>query len=208
MKLIFFGAPGAGKGTIAKQLKENSALPHISTGDIFRKAIKEQTKLGKMVSSILEQGKLVPDELTISLVEERVKQPDCKNGYILDGFPRTLVQAEEWSKIEEIDAAIYFDITDQEVIRRLGGRRTCPSCQAIFHIDLHKPQKENICDKCGSELIIRPDDTETAIQTRLSVYHSQTEPLLNYYLQKNKTISIDASKSPEDVFKELKNKLP
>ncbi|MBQ1998259.1 MAG: adenylate kinase [Spirochaetota bacterium] len=207
MKLIFFGAPGAGKGTIAKQLKESAGIPHISTGDIFRANIKNQTELGKKVKAILDAGELVPDELTISLVENRVKEDDCKNGYILDGFPRTMVQAEAWSKIEEADAAIYFDIEDAEVVRRLGGRRTCPTCQAIFHVETNKPKVDGVCDLCGAELIIRADDATEAIENRLKVYHSQTEPLLDYYTKLGKVISVDATGTPEGVFNELQSKL-
>lgn len=207
MKLIFFGAPGAGKGTIAKMLKDNGGLPHISTGDIFRKAIKEKTPLGLKVTSILDKGDLVPDELTICLVEERVKEADCANGYILDGFPRTLVQAEAWAKIDTVDAAIYFDITDKEVVRRLGGRRTCPSCQSIFHVEFNKPKNDGICDKCGEKLVIRPDDAKEAITRRLDVYHSQTEPLLKFYTDMKKVVTIDAALSPDEVFKQLQTKL-
>lgn len=207
MKLIFLGAPGAGKGTIAKILKDNVDIPQISTGDIFRKAIKDKTPLGLQVTSILEKGELVPDELTISLVKERVKDKDCANGYILDGFPRTIAQAEAWESFDPADAAVYFDISDDEVKRRLSGRRTCPNCQAIFHIENNKPKKEGICDKCGTALIIRSDDAVEAVKNRLDVYHAQTKPVHDYYLKKNKVLSVDATKSPKEVYDELKSKL-
>lgn len=207
MKLIFFGAPGAGKGTIARMLKDDKNIVHISTGDIFRAAIKNKTELGLKVTSILEKGELVPDEVTISLVAERVKEPDCESGYILDGFPRTIVQAEAWSSKDDVDAAVYFDITDEEVIRRLSGRRTCPGCGAIFHIEFNKSKKEGICDACNTELVIRPDDAIEAIKNRLDVYHSQTEPLLDYYTKAGKVVKVDAIKTPDNVFTDIINKV-
>ena len=205
MNLIFFGAPGAGKGTIASMLKEREGIVHISTGDIFRKNIKDKTPLGIKVSTILERGELVPDDLTISLVADRVNEDDCKSGYILDGFPRTLIQAEEWSAQAEVDAAVYFEIDDEEVIRRLSGRRTCSQCSAIYHIEFNKSQKEGICDSCGGDLIIRPDDKVEAIHHRLEVYHTQTKPLLMYYTKFDKIINIDATKKPEEVYQAILN---
>ena len=207
MKLILLGAPGAGKGTQAKVISETYHIPAISTGDMIRAAVREQTELGKRVQSLIEAGALVDDDTVVALVKERVAAEDCKNGYILDGFPRTMVQAEAWSKIEEADAAIYFDIEDAEVVRRLGGRRTCPACQAIFHVETNKPKTEGVCDACGAELIIRPDDATEAIQNRLKVYHSQTEPLLDYYTKLGKVVSVDATGTPEGVFNELQSKL-
>ncbi|HBD93729.1 MAG: adenylate kinase [Spirochaetes bacterium GWF1_31_7] len=207
MNLIFFGAPGAGKGTIAKMLKDRENLVHISTGDIFRTAIKNKTELGLKVTSILDKGELVPDELTISLVSERVKEPDCKSGYILDGFPRTLVQAEAWSKEATIDAAVYFDISDDEVVRRLCGRRTCPNCHSIFHVEFNKPKKDGICDVCNSELIIRPDDSNESINNRLKVYHTQTEPLVEYFTKLQKVIVINAVQNSEKVYSDIAGKI-
>jgi adenylate kinase len=206
MKLVFFGAPGAGKGTIAKILNQEYGIPQISTGDLFRANIKNKTELGKKVSEILDKGGLVPDEVTIAMVEQRVKDADCKNGYILDGFPRTLVQAEAWEKIAKIDKAIYFDISDEEVKTRLGGRRVCPKCGAIYHIVNNKPKKDNTCNADGETLIIRPDDSVTAISNRLDVYHKQTEPLLAYYKKLGKEITVNASLKPEAVASELKKK--
>jgi adenylate kinase len=206
MKLVFFGAPGAGKGTLAKKLKDLYQIPQISTGDLFRENIKNQTELGKKVSSILSSGGLVPDEVTIEMVKERIKNPDCAKGYILDGFPRTMVQAESWEKIAPIDKAIYFDITDEEVKSRLGGRRTCPSCQAIYHLEYNPPKKEGICDKDGEKLIIRADDQIEAIENRLKVYHEQTEPLMGFYKKIGKMESVDCSKGSDKVFIEFKSK--
>ena len=207
MKIVFFGAPGAGKGTIAKKFNEDIGIPQISTGDLFRAAIKNKTELGQKVSSILEKGELVPDSLTIDIVKERVSQPDCKNGYILDGFPRTMVQAESWEKSAPIDKAIYFDISDNEVKKRLGGRRVCQKCGAIYHVSFNPPKKADICDTDSEPLFIRPDDKEDAIMNRLSVYHKQTEPLLDYYTKIGKVISVDAKLSPEEVYLQIKNKI-
>ena len=207
MKLVFFGAPGAGKGTISKKLNEEYGLPQISTGDLFRENIKNRTELGLKVSSILEKGELVPDQLTISIVEMRTKNNDCKNGYILDGFPRTIIQAENWEKISPIDKAIYFDITDKEVMDRLSGRRVCPKCGQIYHILFNKPKKDGKCDNDDETLYIRPDDKEEAINNRLNVYHKQTQPLIEYYTNINKIVKINAVNSFEDVYSEIKSKL-
>jgi adenylate kinase len=207
MKLVFFGAPGAGKGTIAKILNQKFGMPQISTGDLFRENIKNKTELGLKVSSILASGGLVPDEVTIELVRDRIKAADCKNGYILDGFPRTLVQAESWEKIAPIDKAIYFDISDEEVKTRLGGRRVCQKCGAIYHVKNNKPKKDGICDNDGEKLLIRPDDAVEAIANRLDVYHKQTEPLLAYYKKIGKEITIDASVSPDKSVAQIKAKV-
>ena len=178
MKLVLFGAPGAGKGTVAKIMIKDFNIPQISTGDLFRKAIKDQTSLGKKVSSILASGGLVPDELTIDIVKERTSEADCKNGFILDGFPRTMVQAQAWEKANPIDKAIYFDISDEEVKKRLCGRRVCSKCGEIYNVNFNQPKYEGVCDKDGEKLVIRSDDQEDAINNRLEVYHSQTKPLL------------------------------
>ncbi|MBN2351420.1 MAG: nucleoside monophosphate kinase [Spirochaetales bacterium] len=207
MKLVFFGAPGAGKGTIAKILFDEKKIVHISTGDLFREAIKNMTELGQKVSSILEKGELVPDELTIALVEERTKKPDCAKGYILDGFPRTMVQAERWEEIDPIDTAVYFDIDDELVRKRLSGRRMCPKCGAIYNIFFSQPKKEGLCDNDGETLFIRKDDGLETINNRLSVYHGQTEPLLGFYKNLNKEIAIDASVSADESYKQIKGKL-
>ena len=203
-KLVFFGAPGAGKGTIAKIIEDKLGLLQISTGDLFRQAIKDQTELGKKVSSILAAGDLVPDELTIAIVEERVKKDDCKNGYILDGFPRTMIQAKEWEKIAPVDKAVYFDVSDELVKKRLGGRRLCQKCGKIYNIHFMQPKVDGICDVDGGELITRPDDQEDAIANRLDVYHKQTAPLMDFYKEIGKMVTIDASVSPEDSFSQFR----
>ena len=207
MKLVFFGAPGAGKGTIAKMLFDEKKIVHISTGDLFREAIKNKTELGLKVSSILEKGELVPDELTIALVEERTKKPDCAHGYILDGFPRTMVQAESWEKIDRIDTAVYFDIDDELVRKRLSGRRMCPKCGAIYNVFFSQPKQEGLCDIDGETLFTRKDDGLETINNRLSVYHSQTEPLLGFYKELKKEVTIDASVSAEESYRQIKEKL-
>ena len=206
-KLVFFGAPGAGKGTLSKILVKELNIQQISTGDLFRKAIQDKTELGLKVSSILEKGDLVPDELTIALVEERVNQGDCNNGYILDGFPRTMVQAEEWEKIDPVDNAIYFEIDDELVKKRLSGRRLCPKCGAIYNIYFGKPKVDGKCDIDGEDLITRKDDQENAVKNRLDVYYEQTAPLLDYYKGLNKVITIDASVNPEITFNQIKKEL-
>jgi adenylate kinase len=209
MKLVFFGAPGAGKGTVAANVTKEWDIPQLSTGDLFRAAIKNKTELGKKVTAILDAGDLVPDEVTVGVVQERVKQDDCNNGYILDGFPRTIPQAEAWEKIDPIDTAIYFDISDEEVISRLGGRRVCTECGAIFNINFEpkRPKKEGICDLCGGDLMTRPDDQADAIKNRLEVYHSQTKPLLELYTKLGKCVTVDSSISPGNTFNQIKEKL-
>ncbi|MBN2546803.1 MAG: adenylate kinase [Spirochaetes bacterium] len=203
MKLVFFGAPGAGKGTIAKIVYDKNKIVQISTGDLFRNAIKNQTELGKKVSAILERGDLVPDELTIEIVKERIKEKDCNKGYILDGFPRTMIQAESWEKIDPIDRAVYFDISDEVVKRRLGGRRICPKCGAIFNIYTNKPKNEGICDNDGESLIIRKDDQEEAIENRLFIYHEQTKPLISYYKKLDKLVTIDSSVDADTSYQQI-----
>ena len=202
MKLIFLGPPGAGKGTIASRLCSNLDIPHISTGDLFRKAIKDQTELGKKVQAIIEAGDLVPDDLTVALVKERLENPDVEKGWVLDGFPRTIQQADALSGFSSADAVINFTISDEQVIKRLAGRRLCKNCGAGYHIDTVKPEKEGICDKCGGELIIRPDDAPEAIKNRLSVYYKSTEPLIDYYRKKDLIHDIDGSGDVETVVKD------
>ncbi len=204
MKLIFLGPPGAGKGTIASRICEEFEIPHISTGDLFRKAIKEQTDLGKKVQAIIESGDLVPDSLTVELVKERLDKQDVEKGYILDGFPRTIVQADALSEFSSVDAVINFTITDEQVIKRLAGRRLCKACGAGYHVDTIKPKKEGICDKCGGELIIRPDDAPEAIKNRLSVYYKSTEPLIDYYSNKNLIKDVDGSGAVDKVIKDTR----
>jgi adenylate kinase len=197
MKLIFLGAPGAGKGTLAGTLSRKLEIPQISTGDIFREAVKNGTDLGRQVKDIMERGELVPDELTVELVRERLSRADTRGGYILDGFPRTVPQADALADLQAIDGVINFQIPDEVVIRRLSGRRVCRSCGAIYHVENMPPRKENVCDSCGAELYTRDDDKIEAIRKRLEVYRRQTEPLIAYYRERGLLHDIDSSESVE-----------
>lgn len=203
MNLIFLGSPGAGKGTLAAFISEKYGIPQISTGDIFREAVKNRTELGLKVKSIMEKGELVPDELTVDLVKDRLARADAQSGYILDGFPRTIPQADSLNTFQQIDAAINFEISDEIVIRRLSGRRVCRSCGAIYHIENMPPEVEEKCDTCGGELYIRDDDSIDAIKKRLKVYKQQTEPLIHYYKKKNLLKDIDSSTSVEVSSKQI-----
>ena len=208
MKIIMLGAPGAGKGTQAKQIADKYQIPHISTGDIFRANIKEGTELGKKAKTYMDQGQLVPDELTVDLVIDRIQKDDCKNGYILDGFPRTIPQAEALDKAlaelgDGLDYALDVEVPDENIISRMSGRRACVGCGATYHI-VHAPAKtENICDTCGGELILRDDDKPDTVQKRLGVYHEQTKPLITYYTDKDILVQIDGTANLEDVFKAI-----
>ena len=208
MKIIMLGAPGAGKGTQAKMIAEKYSLPHISTGDIFRANIKNQTELGMEAKKYMDEGKLVPDELTVKILLDRVANEDCKNGYVLDGFPRTIPQAEVLNKALEdmndaIDYAIDVDVPDENIVRRMSGRRACVTCGATYHIVHVPPKTENICDKCGSELILRDDDKPETVLNRLKVYHDQTQPLIDYYTAKGVLRTVDGTKDMNDVFAEI-----
>lgn len=205
MKIIMLGAPGAGKGTQAKMIAEKYAIPHISTGDIFRANIKNGTELGKEAKKYMDQGKLVPDELTVKILLDRVAQPDCANGYVLDGFPRTIPQAEVLDKAlcelgDKIDYAINVDVPDENIVNRMGGRRACVGCGATYHIKYNAPKVENTCDTCGSDLIIRDDDKPETVQNRLSVYHEQTQPLIDFYEKQGVLRTVDGTVDMSDVF--------
>lgn len=206
MKIIMLGAPGAGKGTQAKKISAKYEIPHISTGDIFRANIKNGTELGKKAKSFMDQGLLVPDELTVDLVMDRIQKEDCKNGYILDGFPRTIPQAEALNQAlkalgEKLDYAIEVDVPDENIVKRMSGRRACVHCGATYHI-VHAPTKvENICDVCGGELILRDDDKPETVTKRLTVYHNQTKPLIDYYKEEGILATVDGTADLEDVFK-------
>jgi adenylate kinase len=199
MKLIFLGPPGAGKGTLAVKAVDFLKVEQVSTGSIFRAAIAAQSSLGLKVKAIIEAGKLVDDDTTIALVKERLAQDDVQKGYILDGFPRTIPQAEALAGFSTVDKVVNFDIPDSAVIARLGGRRVCRSCGYNFHVIFNKPAKEGVCDHCGGEVYTRADDSHDAIQKRLEVYRSQTLPLINYYREKKLLLDIDASPSVEEV---------
>lgn len=210
MKIIMLGAPGAGKGTQAKKIAEKYGIPHISTGDIFRANIKNGTELGKKAKTYMDEGLLVPDELVVDLVVDRVQQEDCKNGYVLDGFPRTIPQAEALDKAlaelgEKMDYAINVEVPDENIVNRMSGRRACVGCGATYHI-VHAPTKvENICDTCGGELILRDDDKPETVLKRLGVYHEQTQPLIQYYTDKDIFVEVDGTVDLEDVFKAIVN---
>ncbi|HAL02668.1 MAG TPA: adenylate kinase [Lachnospiraceae bacterium] len=208
MKIVMLGAPGAGKGTQAKMIAEKYGIPHVSTGDIFRANIKNGTDLGKEAKTYMDKGELVPDELTVRILLDRVAQEDCKNGYVLDGFPRTIPQAEvldkELTKLgEKIDYAINVEVPDENIIKRMSGRRACLSCGATYHIEHVPPKKEGICDKCGSELVLRDDDKEETVKNRLNVYHQQTQPLIDFYNNKKVLKEVDGTVDMKDVFKAI-----
>lgn len=209
MKIIMLGAPGAGKGTQAKMIAKEYGIPHISTGDIFRANIKEGTELGKEAKKYMDAGQLVPDELTVKILLDRVAKDDCKNGYVLDGFPRTIPQAEVLDEAltklgDKIDFAIDVDVPDENIVRRMGGRRACVTCGATYHIEHVPPKKEGICDTCGSELILRDDDKPETVSNRLKVYHEQTQPLIDFYSKKGVLKSVDGTVDMMDVFAAIK----
>ena len=208
MKLIMLGAPGAGKGTQAKKIAEKYQIPHISTGDIFRANIKNGTELGNKAKSYMDQGHLVPDELTCDLVVDRINQEDCKNGYVLDGFPRTIPQAEALKAAldkmgETIDYAIDVEVPDANIVNRMGGRRACIGCGATYHVEFNAPKVEDVCDTCGGELVLRDDDKPETVQKRLSVYHAQTQPLIDYYKKANVLVEVDGTQDINVVFQDI-----
>ena len=208
MKIIMLGAPGAGKGTQAKQIADKYSIPHISTGDIFRANIKNGTELGKKAKQYMDQGALVPDELTCDLVMDRIQQDDCKNGFVLDGFPRTIPQAEAsdaaLEKInEKMDYAIDVDVPDENIVNRMSGRRACLNCGATYHLISIPPKVEGICDRCGSEIVLREDDKPETVQKRLKVYHEQTQPLIDYYKNQGILKSVDGTQPMDEVFKAI-----
>ncbi len=205
MKIIMLGAPGAGKGTQAKMIADKYQIPHISTGDIFRAYIKNGTELGKEAKKYMDQGLLVPDELTVKILLDRVAQPDCANGYVLDGFPRTIPQAEVLDKAltelnDKIDYAINVDVPDENIVKRMSGRRACVACGSTYHIEHIPPKKEGVCDKCGEPLILRDDDKPETVLNRLKVYHDQTQPLIDFYTGKGVLKSVDGTVDMQDVF--------
>lgn len=208
MKIIMLGAPGAGKGTQAELIMEKYGLPHISTGDIFRANIKAGTELGLKAKTFIDKGQLVPDNLTIDLVMDRISQPDCNGGYILDGFPRTIPQAESLtealeSRGEALDYAINVHVPDEAIVKRMSGRRACSGCGHTYHIVYAAPEKEGICDKCGSALYLRDDDAPETVKKRLAVYHNQTQPLIEYYGNQKILRTVDGTKDLEEVFQDI-----
>ena len=208
MKIIMLGAPGAGKGTQAKKIAAKYDIPHISTGDIFRANIKNGTELGKKAKTYMDQGLLVPDELVVDLVVDRVKQDDCKKGYVLDGFPRTIPQAEALDKAlaaigEKMDYAIDVNVPDENIVHRMSGRRACVGCGATYHLEYAPTKTEGICDACGKELILRDDDKPETVKKRLGVYHEQTQPLIDYYTNAKILKTVDGTVDINDVFQTI-----
>ena len=205
MKVIMLGAPGAGKGTQAKKIADKYQIPHISTGDIFRANIKEGTPLGAKAKEYMDQGLLVPDELVVELVADRIIKEDCKDGFVLDGFPRTIPQAkaldEALSKMgEKMDYAIDVDVPDENIVNRMGGRRACLSCGATYHVEFNPTKAEGVCDACGAQTVLRDDDKPETVQKRLTVYHDQTQPLIDYYKKQDILKSVDGTQPMEAVF--------
>lgn len=205
MKIIMLGAPGAGKGTQAKMIAEKYGIPHISTGDIFRANIKNNTELGKKAKGYMDAGQLVPDELVVDLVVDRIKNKDCIDGFILDGFPRTIPQAEALdyalnNQNEKIEYAINVDVPDENIINRMSGRRACVGCGATYHLVYNPTKVEGVCDACGQKLILRDDDKPETVKKRLDVYHEQTQPLIDHYEKKGVLYTIDGTQDIADVF--------
>ena len=208
MKIVMLGAPGAGKGTQAKMISEKYGVPHISTGDIFRANIKENTPLGQKAKEYMDKGLLVPDELVVDLVVDRLAQDDAKKGYVLDGFPRTIPQAEALDKAlaelgQKMDYAIDVDVPDENIIHRMGGRRACVGCGATYHLEYAPTKVEGICDACGKELILRDDDKPETVKKRLNVYHEQTQPLIDYYTNAGILKTVDGTVDIDDVFQNI-----
>jgi adenylate kinase len=208
MRIVLLGAPGAGKGTQGEKLVKKYQIPHISTGDIFRAAIKEGTALGKQAREYMDKGELVPDALVVGIVQERLQQPDCSAGFLLDGFPRTVGQAEALDSVlagmgAPLTAVVSVDVGQGELLDRLTGRRVCKMCAATYHIKFNQPQVRNVCDKCGGELYQRADDSVETVNQRLEVYRRQTEPLAAYYREKNLLLAVDGSREIAEVFEEI-----
>jgi len=209
MKIIMLGGPGAGKGTQAKKIASEYKIPHISTGDIFRANIKGGTALGKKAKEYMDQGLLVPDELVVDLVVDRIGQEDAKNGYVLDGFPRTIPQAQALDKAlaainETIDYAIDVEVPDQVIINRMAGRRACIGCGGTYHVEYNPPKVEDKCDLCGADLILRDDDKPETVKTRLDVYHEQTQPLIDYYTNQKLLVEVDGTQEVAEVFEAIR----
>lgn len=208
MKIIMLGAPGAGKGTQAKMIAEKLNIPHISTGDIFRANIRNNTQLGQLAKSYMDKGLLVPDEVTCDLVVDRIQQDDCTNGYILDGFPRTIPQAEALEKAlvtigQKVDFAVNIEVPDDNIINRMSGRRACVGCGATYHLVFNPTKVEGVCDACGEKLILRDDDKPETVKKRLDVYHEQTQPLIDFYTQRDCVRNVDGTKKMSEVFDDI-----
>lgn len=212
MVILFLGAPGAGKGTQASLIAKKLNIPHISTGDIFREAVSKGTELGRKAKEYMDRGELVPDEVVIGIVKERLSQEDCRNGFVLDGFPRTVAQAEALDKVLEdlgakLDFVFNINVSEEEVVRRLTGRRTCRNCNAVYHVEFNPPAKDGICDACGGELYQRDDDKEETVRNRMRVYLEKTAPLIDYYKSKGVLIDINGELPVDGVTKEIEKYL-
>lgn len=204
MNIVLLGAPGSGKGTLASRLEERLHIPHIATGDIFRFNLKNNTELGKLAKVYIDKGELVPDDITCNMVRDRFEQADAKEGFILDGFPRTIPQATELDKMlkemgKKIDYVFLVQADDERIVKRMGGRRVCKNCGEVYHVETLKPKVDGICDKCGSELVQRDDDNENVVKDRLKVYHEQTAPLIDYYKNQNLVHEVDGFATVEEV---------
>lgn len=209
MRIVMLGAPGAGKGTQAIKIADTYGIPHVSTGDIFRANIKAGTELGKKAKSYMDQGGLVPDEVTIGMLMDRIHENDCRNGYVLDGFPRTIPQAESLTKAlaadgQKVDYAVNVDVPDENIISRMGGRRACLNCGATYHVTFNPPKQEGICDLCGSKLVLRSDDQPETVKNRLDVYHKQTQPLIDYYRKEGVLKEVDGTQDMDKVFADIR----
>ena len=209
MKIIMLGAPGAGKGTQAKKIADLCKVPHISTGDIFRANIKQGTELGKKAKTYMDAGELVPDELVCDLVVDRIQQDDCTEGFILDGFPRTIPQAESLTNAlnaieQKMEYALNIDVPDENIIHRMAGRRACVGCGATYHVEFNPPKVTDVCDVCGEELVLRDDDKPETVKNRLNVYHEQTKPLIDYYEKQGIVHTIDGTQTMEEVFSDIR----
>jgi adenylate kinase len=203
MKLVIFGPPSAGKGTQAQKLSKKYGIPQIATGDLLREHVAKKTPIGMKVKEILDAGKLGPDDLIVQIIKERVSQPDCRNGYLLDGFPRTINQAKELEKMTDIDLVLNIVVDHKVLVERAVGRRICPKCSAVYHVKSNPPKKSGMCDKCGSTLIQRDDDKEETVQKRLGVYRDQTAPLVEHFKAKGKLVNIDGSAGIDGVFDQM-----
>jgi len=198
--VVFLGAPGAGKGTQAKMLSETFGLPHISTGDILRNAVQSGSELGRKAKAIMESGDLVPDDIILGIVRERIAESDCERGFIMDGFPRTIAQADGFGQFAQVNLALWLTVPEELLVRRIVARRTCPSCGAMYHLEYHPPKRDEVCDRCGTPLVQRDDDKEDVVRSRLAVYQEKTEPLVAYYRNAGVLHDIRGDRRPAEVF--------
>jgi len=212
LRLVIVGPPGAGKGTQSARISSKYGIPHVSTGDMFREILRREDQLASRVRRYVESGELVPDELVVEMVRDRICRPDCERGFILDGFPRTLSQAEALDKMlreanKDLDAVLYLRVSEEAVVRRLSRRRVCESCGAIYHLDHSPPKMPGVCDRCGGRIVQRDDDREEVVRERLRVYHRQTEPLVGYYRQRGILIEVDGCKKMDQVWEDIQRAL-